>query len=142
MMRREGGRRRLSFFCGLEFALGLDASGAGEDEGEGEADRVELAEGEGARDVPDAEGVMGRERAFAFERSIQGFSGGIRGSVYCARAWKDISHRFGAQTPTSTRHAATRRFALGIASAVILGLEAEPRVQGPPTDRSCLQVSR
>lgn len=100
MSRREGGRRRLP-----------------EGDGEGGAGDVEFEEEEGSGDeagsaVEDAEGVTGRDFALAFERSIHGFSGGIRGTVYCAIALRDMSHRLGAQTPTRTRQAATRRLAL------------------------------
>ena len=47
-----------------------------------------------------------------FALSIHGFSGGVRGVVYWLNADMDKSHFFGAQTPTSTRQAAMRRFAL------------------------------
>ena len=70
------------------------------------------AEGEDARDVAEVEGVAGRDLDLLLERSTHGFSGGTRGTVYCATAGRDKSHRFGAHTPTSTRQAATRRFAL------------------------------
>ena len=39
-------------------------------------------------------------------------SGGVAGVVYCERAARGRSQCFGAQTPTNTRHAATRRLAL------------------------------
>ena len=75
-----------------------------------EVDESEESEGEEAE--ADMEGVTGRDFALAFERSIHGFSGGIRGTVYCATAGRDKSHRFGAQTPTRTRQAATTRLTL------------------------------
>lgn len=48
----------------------------------------------------------------ALVRSIQGLSAGVTGVVYCDSAASDRSHRFGVQTPTKTRHAATTRLAL------------------------------
>lgn len=97
MSRREGGRRR--------FSEGEGEGGVGEDEFEGEGEEPDSV-------VEDAEGVTGRDFDLTFERSIHGFSGGIRGTVYCAIALRDMSHRLGAQTPTRTRQAATRRLAL------------------------------
>ncbi len=104
MSRREGGRWRFSEGFG----------------GEGDAVKSDEAEGES-----DADGVSGRDFSLAFERSTHGFSGGILGTVYCATAGKDISHRFGAQTPTRTRQAATRRLTLqssGCMSAKVMDL--------------------
>ena len=54
-------------------------------------------------------------------RSIQGFSFGLSGVVYCASAVIDSSHRFGAQTPKRTRQAATSRFAL-VGDLVIMAI--------------------
>lgn len=48
----------------------------------------------------------------SFERSIHSFSAGTAGIVYCESAFSERSHFFGIHTPTSTRHAATRRFTL------------------------------
>ena len=127
MSRREGGRRRFSEGEG----------GVGEDE------VVEEPAGEGvARSAEEVEGVTGRDFALAFERSIHGFSGGIRGTVYCARALRDMSHRLGTQTPTRTRQAATSRLELqGIRTGVRQGYGVCAycgRDVVSLTDRSCL----
>lgn len=46
--------------------------------------------------------------------SIQGFSLGTMGVVYCDKTAVENSHRLGAHTPTSTRQAAITRLALQI----------------------------
>ena len=56
-------------------------------------------------DIPEFwEGVFGL--------SIHGFSLGVAGVVYCERAVRERSQRFGTHTPTRTRQAATSRLPL------------------------------
>lgn len=134
MSRREGGRRRLpAGGDGAVTVAEVELEGVGEGEGEGEA---------GARDEEDAEGVAGRDLALALERSTHGFSGGIRGTVYCATAGRERSQRLGAHTPTRTRQAATRRFALGRSRRCQTEFKGKCVVRGLLTDRSCLQAVR
>ena len=112
MSRREGGRRRL---LGPELVPPLVFGPAAVDEFAEDAggSAGAPAREDGGR-VEEGDGVTGRDFTLALERSIQGFSGGILGTVYWATAVSDRSHRFGAQTPTRTRQAATRRLALQI----------------------------
>lgn len=118
MRRRDGGRRRfpepepepasgpeLKPVLGPAVALtGVEAKFGFESEAEG-------AGGAGAAGT--GVGVAARDGLdLTLARSIQGFSGGTRGTVYWATAETDMSHCFGTQTPTRTRQAATRRLAL------------------------------
>jgi hypothetical protein len=95
MMRREGGRRfGRAWTGGSSISVGPS---------------VGLGSGLVVLDsVSFLGGVLG------FGLSIHGFSFGFSGVVYCERAAIESSHRFGVQTPKSTRQAATKRFALGV----------------------------
>ena len=61
---------------------------------------------------PDASSCPEFDGEMSLGLSIHGFPGGVLGVVYWDRADSDISHLFGAHTPTRTRHAAIMRFAL------------------------------
>lgn len=118
MRRRDGGRRRLpeeEAEAGAELEpepvplLGPAEAFAGV---EAEVEVEVEAEGAVGAVAGAGDGVAARDLVLALVRSIHGFSGGTRGTVYWATAERDMSHLFGAQTPTRTRQAATRRLAL------------------------------
>ena len=71
--------------------------GVGDDAGVG----VGEAEGSLVDEDADADGFL----------SIHWLTGGRFGVRYCCRALSERSDRFGVQTPTRTRHAATSYFA-------------------------------
>ena len=102
---------RLDFLSPESLGAATDGFDIGEVEG---ASGVVLSERDGER------GPGVEDRDLTRDLSIHGFAGGNWGVVYCERAEMERSNRSGSQTPTRTRQAATRRFALLKANQFVL----------------------